>query len=361
MEPAWADDGGWAECGRSLETWIQCGGTDKAIFNSILAGLGAWLGWILGGLQIPSASVPSSSVISTTPGATTLPQDIEYTYPDGRHTTLVYDPDKGGYINILTGGWIDPNEINAWHQNNLSTHQQTEDWRRRNEYLEATGQDAQSKALQAIKDKYLQLEKEAQEKSNAQKKALMKMLMEMDSAESEREIAKGKTADSVMKIFQWIESGADMAIDFCDNLATARGAAPGPTTVIKYVYHGVKGLASGASETYHSGDPNATAGTYIANMGKKSIVNLVTTRLGDKIQDLPKIPALGWNNPFAKINDGKQILRIPNALLHPQDQGVRIIIRYTDAGEAAVNTIKSKALDTSAISPIKDFFMPPPD
>ncbi|WP_237269955.1 hypothetical protein [Synechocystis sp. CACIAM 05] len=156
MEPVWADDGGWAECGQSLQTWIRCGGTDQAILNSGLAGLAIWLGWILGGLQIPSASVPSSGVISTTPGATTFPQDIEYTYPDGRHTTLVYDPEKGGYINILTGGWIDPNEINAWHQNNLSTHQQTEDWRRRNEYLEATGQDVQSQALATLQAKQKQ-------------------------------------------------------------------------------------------------------------------------------------------------------------------------------------------------------------
>ena len=170
MEPAWADDGGWAECGRSLETWIQCGGTDQAILNSGLAGLGAWLGWILGGLNNPF--ITSSSVPSIPQG--NLSEDIEYTYPDGRQTTLVYDPDKGGYINLLTGGLVALNELNNWHQNNLDTYRRTEDWRNRNKELESSGQDAQSLALKAITDKYLQLEKEAQAKSNEQKKELLK-------------------------------------------------------------------------------------------------------------------------------------------------------------------------------------------
>ena len=185
------------------------------------------------------------------------------------------------------------------------------------------------------------------------------MLMAIDSAESKREIAKGEVANSVMKVFEWIESGADFAIDFCDNLATAGGAVPGPTTVIKYTYQGVKGLASGASETYHSSIPEneKTAWMYITNAAKKGTVNLITTKVGDKIQELP---IKGWN-PFAKITNGKHIVKIPNTLLLPKDQGVRIIIKYTDAGEALVNTVKSKALDKSLITPIKDFFMPPPD
>ncbi|UOO13053.1 hypothetical protein [Synechocystis sp. PCC 6803] len=259
MEPVWADDGGWAECGQSLQTWIQCGGTDQAILNSGLAGLAIWLGWILGGLQIPSASMASSGVISTTPGATTFPQDIEYTYPDGRHTTLVYDPEKGGYINILTGGLIDPNEINAWHQNNLSTHQQTEDWRRRNEYLETTGQDAQSQALQAIKADYeerqhllnriSQMEKDIFEGKMglgdlmnpgqpgdvmAQLSRLGEQIASGDPIDRQKLQALGKlysdkisgrilTANQIPQPDIWFDSTVDAAMETTKQLATVRG------------------------------------------------------------------------------------------------------------------------------------------
>lgn len=251
MEPAWADDSGWSECGRSLQTWIACQGTDKAVLNSALAGLGAWLGWILGGLQIPSAPMPSSSAISTTPGMTTLPQDIEYTYPDGRHTTLVYDPEKGGYINILTGGWIDPNEINAWQQNNLNTHQQTEDWRRRNEYLEATGQDAQSQRLKEIADKYEQERLAIAEQTKQAKQELKKLFEELQKSNYKSlEIyeKQARIMSGITSVLEGVKYGCDVGINVLEKITGPAGK------VIRNGYTVLSGTAEGLGEGLAHGD-----------------------------------------------------------------------------------------------------------
>jgi hypothetical protein len=78
------------------------------------------------------------------------PPDIEWTGPDGVTRVLVWHPEHNAYVNILTGGLVDPNDIEGWKQNITGNLQQTQDWRDRNQALAAAGQDAQSQALAAI-------------------------------------------------------------------------------------------------------------------------------------------------------------------------------------------------------------------
>lgn len=86
---------------------------------------------------------PRDTVKETLP-----PPDIEYTYPDGRNTVLVYHPEYGGYINIITGGLVDPSDIEGWKQTNVAIQNGIDDFRTRNADLVATHQDAQSQAIQ---------------------------------------------------------------------------------------------------------------------------------------------------------------------------------------------------------------------
>ncbi len=94
---------------------------------------------------------PGGQTPQEAPPAPPPPEDIEWTAPDGRHNTLTWDAAKGGYINILTGGFVAPQDVENWKQNIGQTIAQTDEWRAHNAALTAAGLDAQSQALAAIK------------------------------------------------------------------------------------------------------------------------------------------------------------------------------------------------------------------
>ena len=99
-------------------------------------------------------SPPSNTFQSTSP-----PADIEYTSPDGRNTVLVYHPEYGGYINSITGGLVNPSDIDRWKQTNVAIQKGVNDFRIHNADLVSTHQDAQSQALQAIQNQAMELKK----------------------------------------------------------------------------------------------------------------------------------------------------------------------------------------------------------
>jgi hypothetical protein len=142
----------------------------EAIVGVLAPGLIAIFGGLLGGLfgnPLPPSVTPvdpltrgrklSEDDVSGAPPqppGQPLPQsppDIEYTYPDGKRTVLVFNPEHGGYINQLTGGLVDPSEIEGWKQTNVAIQNGVDDFRTRNAELVATHQDAQSQGLAASK------------------------------------------------------------------------------------------------------------------------------------------------------------------------------------------------------------------
>jgi hypothetical protein len=95
---AYADDGGWKESGATIDGWIKSSGALVAVGigvpPAVAVNVGVAVGVVMGSDIIPpTEQQPAGS-----------PPDIEYTYPDGKRTVLVFHPEHGGYINILTGG-----------------------------------------------------------------------------------------------------------------------------------------------------------------------------------------------------------------------------------------------------------------
>lgn len=95
--------------------------------------------------------VPPEVPPQVPPEVPQTPADIEWTGADGRHNVLVWKPEHNGYVNILTGGLVAPEDVDKWKQNIDQTKQQTDDWRADNKKLTDAGLDAQSQALAAIK------------------------------------------------------------------------------------------------------------------------------------------------------------------------------------------------------------------
>ncbi|TAN43570.1 MAG: hypothetical protein EPN25_00330 [Nitrospirae bacterium] len=125
----------------------------QAAAGVIIPGLVSILISLIGG-----AGGGGSGPAVTTPSPET-PPDIDYTYPDGKRTVLVYDPKHGGYINQLTGGMVNAGDIEGWKQKNEEIQNRVDDYHKRNAELDATHQDAQSQAIQAIQDQAAAREK----------------------------------------------------------------------------------------------------------------------------------------------------------------------------------------------------------
>jgi hypothetical protein len=156
--PAFADDQGWAECGGTFGGWLNCGGAPAAILigvpPAIGFGLGIGFGTIIAGFTGIDPSWIDAGPPPPPPPPPQPPAEIDYTYPDGRQTVLVFDPKYGGYINILTGGLVMPDELGNWGNRQQEIHNGVQDWRTRNQQLEATGQDAMSQELNRIRQDY---------------------------------------------------------------------------------------------------------------------------------------------------------------------------------------------------------------
>ena len=164
--------------------------TLEAIVGILAPGLIAVLGGLLGGLF--GNPLPNSAPVPSLPGGggdddkppvpppvppepPRDPEDIEWTASDGRKNVLVWNPEYKGYINILTGGLVAPEDIDKWKQNIEQTKQQTDDWRADNKKLTDAGLDAQSQALAAIKAQFV-----AAEAVRLQQAALAAARLKMD-------------------------------------------------------------------------------------------------------------------------------------------------------------------------------------
>ena len=146
---AFADD-----CARDLFNLRDCLRTGG--YAETMSGAAASVVSVLvNGADMVRIFVPSTPGASLPPAVPPVPPegpaDIEWTGPDGRKNVLVWNPQYKGYINILTGGLVAPDEIDKWKQNIEQTKQQTDDWRADNKKLTDAGLDAQSQALAAIK------------------------------------------------------------------------------------------------------------------------------------------------------------------------------------------------------------------
>jgi len=272
---AFGDDGGWAEAGGSFADWIASEGAAQAIAMGLSPAAAAAIGLVLGilgtifgtdligaigpGSIPPGPVLPEPPVPPVPPVPPAYPPEIVWTGPDGVTRVLTYNPEYGGYINNLTGGLVDPDNIAGWQQNIADTQAQTDDWRRRNAELEASGQDAQSQALQAIKDKYnaAQAEAAAQaEKDRQWMRDYWQAQRDRNAQIAKDELDKAAWWDKWTKRIGYVEKGADIAINI---LATMTGP---PGKAIKTAYTVTKDITKNVSEA------NAQGGSLIKGAGK---------------------------------------------------------------------------------------------
>lgn len=163
----------------------------EAIIGVLAPGLIAILGGLLSGVfanPLPSGAAPDATPLVPSPDpvdGASPPSDIEYTYPDGRHTVLVYSPEHGGYINELTGGLVDAASLEAWKKSNEDIQRGLDEYRKHNADLVAAHQDAQSQALQALKDQ--QAAKDAELKRQAAMTAAQIHQVELVNAQQQTE------------------------------------------------------------------------------------------------------------------------------------------------------------------------------
>lgn len=276
---------------------------------------------------------------------------MTYTDAAGRKHEYEYDPETGDYVNILTGGVFVDSQYQELKRNDAGN----EEFRRIQREKVKNKDTAMDRALDEIKESYEQKRAETHDAYIEKKKALIQLLMahkirdkmRQDENEATEALFEAKVYDYLLWGAETVEVAADFGIDVCEGLLTAGGTIQNPmATGIKYGYHGVKGAASGWSETFHEGGPNTTGWDYVTNMGAKSVGNLATTKLGDVIQGAK----LGGYNPFATVIDGKSLFKPPG--------GYRVVVIWTKKGVAAVNAVKSKGLGDVILNPIKDYLVP---
>jgi hypothetical protein len=148
----------------------------EAVIGIVAPGLLAVLTGLKYVLEGGTAAVPPPAPPTTAPlpppppPPPGPPAEIDYTYPDGRRTSLVFDPKYGGYVNALTGGLIMPEEVGAWSNRQQEIINNVQDWRARNDSLQQTGQDALSQELNRIRQE------------DATRQALLTRVSEMEKA-----------------------------------------------------------------------------------------------------------------------------------------------------------------------------------
>ena len=132
---AWADDGGFAEWGANPRNFLPEGGGDLLI-QSAGTGLGTGLG----------ASLGTDAAGQPVPAPPTEPDELVLTDALGKRHEYERDPKTGKYINILTGGELDPDRWEEYNKNLVSDRQFADEQRHKLE----TRDTAQDRALDAI-------------------------------------------------------------------------------------------------------------------------------------------------------------------------------------------------------------------
>ncbi len=171
---------------------------------------------------------------ATTPVPQT-PTDIEWTSPDGRNNVLVWNPQQNGYINVLTGGFVASGDVGKWKDNITQNLGQTEEWRKRNADLAASGRDAMSQALKDIADKYKAQQAQNQADANKQRqwyKDFLKADMDRNRALAEGAIRTANSADKWLNRAEWVVTGADVSINVLSTV-TGNKSVKVAYTVIK--------------------------------------------------------------------------------------------------------------------------------
>jgi hypothetical protein len=171
---------------------------------------------------------------------------------------LTYHPEYGGYINNLTGGLVDPNNIAGWKQNIADTKAQTDAWRTRNAQLEAQGLDAQSQALKAIADKAAN--DPALAAMKAQTKAFWHDVLDIEKTYQES-VAEGQLSlaskwDKALWVAEGTQFVADNAVNVLANVTGPAGKS------IKALYTVGKDVGK------NLGSAHAKGTSYAAGLGK---------------------------------------------------------------------------------------------
>ncbi len=282
--------------------------------------------------------------------ATTQPEikpDIEYTFPDGRRTTLVYDASKGGYVNVLTNGVIRPEDLNEWDARNRQTEQSNDDWRQRNKQLNESGLDSQSLALKKMFEAQAKRMDDLLKEIKKDRDARWEFIRDSQLSDVKRYSAQGDRNDRLVGWLQTIEKAADMSIELIDNLATFGGVCPNVTTAIKYGYYVGKGGAFAWSEVQAKEVKyNSQTGASDHIMGRQ-VYEVAKTTIGDSIQDtrailIPRTRIL-LPNLLAKVEEDDRLMTLRGKAL-----------RYKPLGAGLKSFIAGQILD-QAISPIADY------
>lgn len=285
------------------------------------------------------------------------PGDIEYTSPDGRTTTLIYDPAKQGYVNVLTGGLIRPEDVEQWRDSQKRIQGETDAWRARNKDLVDNQLDSQSLAIKKLLQDQAQRRAALEAEIKQQRDARWQFIRDSQLNDVARGIAQGNRLDPLVKSLEWIEAAADTSIDFIDNMATFGGVNPSLTTAIKYTYYGVKGAASGWAEVRAGEVKYKSMRGASEHVESKATLGMVKSIVGDELQAVKSIAdprgrkdpltgaVISYTNIFKKVDEDDIIVS--------SWRGGRPL-RYTSLGAGVKSFVAGKAVDY-VVTPVADF------
>jgi len=331
---AFGDDGGWAEAGGSFGDWVTSEGAAMAVAMGLSPAAAAAFGAILGVLSglVPGSIadafapvppvVPVAPVAPTAPAPPGMPPEIEWTGPDGVTRILTYNPEYGGYINNLTGGLVDPANIEGWKQNIAQNQADVDAWRAHNQQLEAAGLDSQSQAMQAIRDKWAAADAAAKAKSQAEMKKFMydiaKLNKEYWEMKARHEADKARFWNWMTKGAETVETAADFGVNVISNVTGPVGKGIKTIyTITKDVSKNVsaanakgqsliKGAGKGLLEAGFDVGFDTLKGTKavqkIPGFGKYNAPNLSGESLGTIEKGITQTLATGINDSLTKQN-----------------------------------------------------------
>lgn len=183
-----------------------------------------------------------SGIPITTPPPAAPPREITLTDAAGREHHYEWSEEHQGYVNILTGGVLDPT---LWDEYNRNLQENIRFTEEQHQKLESRQTDFDRQMDQMVEEHRQEMERLRQEQSRQR--------MERNRAEIETRIREAleeakkyssfaKGADKVLTVLEWVKWGADAAIDVCAQLS------PGTGKLIKAAYKFASGVGEGIGE-----------------------------------------------------------------------------------------------------------------
>lgn len=308
-----------------------------AIVVSLGGALATILVNILSGVPItpPAASPPPA-----TPPAASPPREMTLTDAAGREHQYEWSDKHQGYVNILTGGLLDPTLWTEYNRNLQENIRFTEEQRQK---MESRQTDFDRQMDRMVENQRQEMERLRQEQYRQQlerRRAEIEARMRNALGDAKKYTSFAEGYDKVLTTLEWVKWGADTAIDVGAQLS------PGTGKLIKSAYTFASNVGEGIGEGM--ADPKKFASHVIKgavkdgiDIGKDFVKDYLSSKALKNVPEkwLQRLPPDWKKNPLVS---GWEI---------PKDYGELPSVAGIDATKAIVNVIYDKMKDS--VNPVE--------